>query len=471
MRRAAALVALIVLSGAAPAPTPAPAPAPADPPQLAVPAAAGVLSAPVVAIDGVDMMSSQDLARLLDASRFWRADVRKLVLRARTLRITLTVDAPIAIVDDRTVRLAGSVRSRAGELFVPISLLPALPRDSSLTRLVFDPAARVVRVAPPDGFVGSPRVQVVAGITRLTFPAERADAADVAGRSRARFRLRLPGAFAGVLPDSLPDDGLVRDLRVLPSAGGVVFELALAPETGGYRVVHEAARVTLEFTREAAPGLERFAAESPAGPRSVQVIVLDPGHGGSDMGTHAGTVIEKELTLQLARLLVPELERRTGARVVLTRTEDRSVPQEQRAEAANRARADLVVSLHFDHFPDPRAHGISIFCPAASTPDASAAGYAPVSLTAWRDVAVQYAVSSRSLAESLAGSLEQRGFGSVRVRERLPVPLLGVNAPGVLVECATLSSPDDRSRLMRPAGLRLLAVAIADGVVAYQRDE
>lgn len=483
MRRAAAAVALILLVGAAPEPARAPAPASAPPrvpaaasppavrPQRAVPAGAGVVSARVVVIDGVDMLSAQDLARMLDASRFWRADVRKLVLRARTMRITLTVDTPIATVDDRTVRLAGSVRSRTGELFVPISLLSALSRDASTRRLVFDPADRVVRVAPPNGYVGSPRVQVVDGITRLTFTAERGASADVAGRSRARFRVRVPGAFSGSLPDSLPPDGLVRDLRVLPAVGGVWFELTVAPETGGYRVVHEEGRVTLEFSRAPGPGLERFAAEAPAGPRSVQVIVLDPGHGGGDKGTHAGTAIEKDLTLQLARLLAPELERLTGARVALTRPDDRSVAQEQRAEAANREGADLVISLHFDTFPDSRAHGVSVFCPPASSPDASAAGYVPVTLTPWRDIAIRYAVSSRSLAESMAGSLEQRGFGPVRVRERLPVPLLGVNAPGVLVECAMLTSPDDMSRLMRPAGMRLLAAAIAGGVVAYQRDE
>lgn len=469
MRRGLALVALGVLLGAAPAPAPVTPTASSVEP--AVPAAAGLQSAPVVAIDGVNMVSAQDLARLLDASRFWRADVRKLVLRARTLRITLTVDTPIAIVDDQTVRLAGSVRSRRGELFVPVSLLTALPRDSSTARLVFDAGALRVRVAPLAGYVGSPQVLSLPGVTRVVFPAERSESAEVAGRSRARFRLRVPGAFAGALPDSLPEDGVVRDLRLSPAAGGVLFELALAPETVGFRLLRENGRVTLEFASEPTPGLERFAAEAPAGPRAVHVIVLDPGHGGGDAGTRAGTAIEKELTLQLARVLAPELERRTGARVVFTRTDDRAVTQEARAEAANRARADLVLSLHFDGFPSPRAQGATLFCPPASTPDATSTGYTPLALIPWREVAVQHAVASRTLAEALAGALEQHGFGPARVRERLPVALLGVQAPGILVECSTLTSPDDLAKLTRPAGLRSLASAIADGVVAYQRDE
>ena len=477
MRRGLALVALTVLLGATPAPVPAPVPVtPAASPgatssEPAVPAGAGIQSAPVVAIDGVNMVSAQELARLLDASRFWRADVRKLVLRAPRLRITLTVDTPIAIVDDQTVRLAGSVRSRRGELFVPVSLLTALPRDSSTARLVFDPAAMRVRVAPLAGYVGSPFVQTSGGVTRVVFQAERAEFAEVAGRSRARFRVRVPGAFAGALPDSLPDDGVVRDLRLSPTASGVLFELALAPESANFRILRETGRVTLEFASVPTPGFERFAAEAPAGPRAVHVIVLDPGHGGGDSGTRAGTAIEKELTLQLARVLAPELERRTGARVVLTRSDDRALTQEARAEAANRARADLGLSLHFDGFPSPGAHGATLFCPPASTSDDTRAGYAPLALTPWREVAVEHAVSSRTLAEALSGALESHGFGPVRVRERLPVALLGVNAPGILVECSTLTSPDDLTKLLRPAGLRVLASAIADGVVAFQRDE
>jgi len=57
-----------------------------------------------------------------------------------------------------------------------------------------------------------------------------------------------------------------------------------------------------------------------------------------------------------------------------------------------------------------------------------------------RDVALRHAVPSRALAEVLRARLELAGQGPVRIRERLPVPLLGVNAPGVVLELATLTS-------------------------------
>jgi N-acetylmuramoyl-L-alanine amidase len=49
--------------------------------------------------------------------------------------------------------------------------------------------------------------------------------------------------------------------------------------------------------------------------------------------------------------------------------------------------------------------------------------------------------------------------------------LVGVTAPGVLLECGTLSDPAERGRLLAPNGLRLLAAAIANGLISWQRGE
>ena len=89
----------------------------------------------------------------------------------------------------------------------------------------------------------------------------------------------------------------------------------------------------------------------------------------------------------------------------------------------------------------------------------------------WRDVAARHAVESRALADAVTAAFEERGLGPARVRERLPVPLLGVNAPGILLECATLTSAEDLARVSAPEGLRALASAIADGVLAWGRHE
>ena len=450
-----------------------------------VPRGEGPDSAPVRRIDDEPYIAVNDLARLLDATKFWRADARKLVLRSGRHSITFTVDNPFVVVDETTLWMPVPVRSLRGELQIPAVLVDSLPSDSTLARLHFDARRDRVLVLPASGGVGTPTISVQPGVTRLSFPADDPEAAVVVARSRDHLRIRFGGLFTGALPESLPADGLLRSLRPIAVVGGSAFECRVAREAAGFRLVQNAERrrLVLELATEAAPGLEAFAPEGPTGPRPLRVVVIDPGHGGSDPGVIAGNAVEKDLSLELAKLLRVELEGRLSARVVLTRHDDRDLTADQRAEIANRSHADLVLSLHFDGFPGPRARGATAYCPPATfaAPD-HAAGVAgeggsgvsrsqPVTLVPWRDVALRHAVESRSLAETILSALELKGQGPTRLRERLATPLLGINAPGLVLECAALTASADRERVRQEVGLRDLAATLAEGIQAWQRNE
>jgi N-acetylmuramoyl-L-alanine amidase len=465
-----ALLGLIALLGLA-----ALSPARAEAPRVAE-RPPGPDSAPVQIVEGERVIGANDLARLLDATKFWRGDVRKLELRVHTHRVLLTSDNPWVIVDESTIRLRTPVRSLGGELQAPIALLDSLPADSSVNRLVFDPRADRVVVVPPGGVVGSPHVSVGEGVTRIVFPADHPEDAVVVGRAREHFRVRLPGYFAGELPDSV-HQGVLTGLHALPAVSGCAFELAFDGDAQSFRLSRDSGQhhVVLEVSRGAGALWESFAPEGPPGARELRTIVLDPGHGGADLGVSVGTAIEKDLALDLARRLKHEIESRLHVRVVLTRDDDRALTVQQRAEAANRAHADLVIALHFDGLPGARASGASAYCPPA---DASATagllgGMGPnaIAVLPWRDVAARHAVECRALAEAVLGSLELRGLGPTRLRERLPYTMLGVNAPGLLLECATLTSDDDRRRVSTPEGLDALSAAITDALDAYRRNE
>ncbi len=436
--------------------------------------------AAIQTIDGVPYVGVNDLARLLDATKFWRSDLRRLVLRSGPHTLTFVADGPFAVVDTRTFWLGAPVVSRGGELQVPAAFIDSLPADSTLPRLQRDARGTSIVVLPPSGFVGTPVIDVREGAATLAFPASRPDEAVVVTRSRRDFRVRFGGLFTGVLPDTLPPSSLVRAIRPIASAGGSAFELRLDPAAGSFTLVSDGrSRVTLTVARAADAG-ETFAPEDPPGPRALRVIVLDPGHGGGDAGTTVGEVREKDLALALALKLKTALDHAMPAvRVVLTRDSDREVAPDARAEIANRAHADLVLSLHFDGFAAGRARGATAWCPPATfaEPRPAATGGRPspgpslVTLLPWRDVASRHGVQSRALAEAVLSALELGGEGPTRLRERLTIPMLGVNAPGILLECATLTDASDRDRVTQDAGLAALADAIAQGVVAYQRNE
>jgi N-acetylmuramoyl-L-alanine amidase len=206
----------------------------------------------------------------------------------------------------------------------------------------------------------------------------------------------------------------------------------------------------------------------------VRVVVLDAGHGGGDPGVRAGGLAEKDLTLALARRLRDELGSRGLTHVLLTRDDDRTLSNDQRAEYANHARADLYLSLHVDGFTSPQARGITILCPPArfgGTPLPPPPRVAPISVMPWRDVAERHAVQSLALAEVLRSTLELNGLGPVRLREMLPTTLIGVDATGLMIECGELTSSAERARLADPAALARMAALIADGVRAWERSE
>jgi N-acetylmuramoyl-L-alanine amidase len=432
-------------------------------------------NAPVARTPDGDWIAASDLARLLSATKFWHGEVRKLDLRTSRHRIQLTADNPFVLIDDRTLQLLRPVRVAGGQLYVPVALIAALPQDSTLTRLIHDARRGLVLRVPPEGLVRTPRIEVTEGRVRLTFPTDQPEDAVVIGRGRAHFRVRFGGLFVGTLPETPAFAGLLRDVRIIPASEGSAFELSVAPQAQGYRVEPSPRgdAVDLVLAREAGSGFERFAPEGPAGPRRLKVIVLDPGHGGDDAGVTAGGAVEKDLTLALARELARELERHLGARVVLTRGDDRDPPMQQRAETANRAHADMVLSLHFDGEPSASARGVTAYCPPATFADTAAPeeGPRPVLMLPWRDVATRHAVRSRELAEAVLSAIDLRGLGPTRLREQLPYPLLGVNAPGLLLECGTLTSDADRARLAGAQGLPDLARAIAAGLDAYRRAE
>src|SRR5699024_6268791 len=76
-----------------------------------------------------------------------------------------------------------------------------------------------------------------------------------------------------------------------------------------------------------------------------KTIVIDAGHGGSDPGTSANGIVEKILVLDIAKR-VEKLLKNAGYNVIMTRSDDEYVKLDDRTEIANKANADLFISIH-----------------------------------------------------------------------------------------------------------------------------
>lgn len=93
------------------------------------------------------------------------------------------------------------------------------------------------------------------------------------------------------------------------------------------------------------------------------VVVLDPGHGGSDPGASGNGLREKDLTLKIAQYAKQELEKYAGVTVYLTRSSDSYVGLKDRATYAKSVNADIFVSLHINSNTSASPNGAEIYYP------------------------------------------------------------------------------------------------------------
>lgn len=201
-----------------------------------------------------------------------------------------------------------------------------------------------------------------------------------------------------------------------------------------------------------------------AGFSTNRVIVIDPGHGGSNTGTHSvlDGRFEKEFTLDWAWQLAPLLAT-NGWQVFLTRTNDVDVSLEDRAAFADAHHADLFISLHFNSGgPNQAQAGLETYClTPAGMPSTLIRGYADF----WSEHFPNNAFDAENLQIAVrlhaallrATGLEDRG---VR-RARFIGVLHGQHRPAVLIEGGYLSNPAEAKLIESPEFRQKLAEAVA----------
>jgi N-acetylmuramoyl-L-alanine amidase len=191
------------------------------------------------------------------------------------------------------------------------------------------------------------------------------------------------------------------------------------------------------------------------------LILLDPGHGGSDKGAQAAGFRESEFSLDLALRLKAQLLAK-GLDVQLTRDSDVDLSPSARVALADAMRPAAVVSLHANAAFQPGARGPRVFVPAAGPVDEPAA---PL----WEQAARQQAGASKSLGLSVARGL---GFAGPKAVQSLKLALFrGLAVPACSVECEFVTQPEGLAALKDPARRDDLAKKLAAGIAAWALPE
>lgn len=199
----------------------------------------------------------------------------------------------------------------------------------------------------------------------------------------------------------------------------------------------------------------------------IRTICLDAGHGGKDPGNMEGTKREKDYTLLLARELKAQLEA-AGYKVIQTRTRDEFIDLDERPTYANRRKADLFISLHFNSAAATSASGVEVFCltPAgAPSSHARPEGYSGNSLPGNKNddhnMLLAYQLQKSLVKETKA---DDRGI----VRARFAV-LKTAAMPAVLVEGGFMSNPSEGRKILDADYRKNMAKGIVEGVKTFSK--
>jgi N-acetylmuramoyl-L-alanine amidase len=199
-------------------------------------------------------------------------------------------------------------------------------------------------------------------------------------------------------------------------------------------------------------------------PRARRVIVLDPGHGGENAGTKSvlGEFYEKTYTLDWAKRLAPLLEAQ-GWSVVLTRSNDVSLTLAERVAIADRERADLFISLHFNSAaPSETQAGLETYCLTPKGLPSNLVRDFEDDLTAVFPNNTFDADNLRLAVRLHRELLAINGMTDRGVRHaRFMGVLRGQNRPATLIEGGYLSHPAEARRIADPLYRQQLADAVA----------
>ena len=191
-------------------------------------------------------------------------------------------------------------------------------------------------------------------------------------------------------------------------------------------------------------------------------IFLDPGHGGSDPGAISGGVREKDLTLSVYNKVSSKLAS-LGYTVLTSRNVDKDVDLVERAEQANKANADMLLSIHFNAGGRGIARGIETYYYQ------SQADRVP-KINKENHNNAERLERSRKLANKVQQNLlYQTGANDRGVKRASFTVLRETSIPSILVELGFIDNPEERNKIKTNEYQERLANGIVDGIVEYYK--
>jgi len=402
-------------------------------------------------------------------------------------------DSKFGVVRDDLIEMPVTPVVVEGKAYVPWQFFEGFLKSEANIEVSWDETGRILSIRPREQQATSAQVSIIdiEGISKVVVelggPIEYTVARE--GNSFVvRFKSPVRPPFAeqsydnpNVTHATFASDVLRLDLAG-PDIAGNSYRL-----DNPFRIIIDLKRGVGQIETGPPGRINLKPLESPG----IRTIVLDPGHGGKEVGAVGPDgLFEKDATLALCRKLQPLLASKLKARVILTRDDDSTISLTQRTAIANQYKADLFISIHLNASLLKSAHGTETYFLSleasdelskraaerenelsASTPAPPKASSTDLKLILWDLAQQEYLKESSRLAELIQNELSQAvNVPSRGVRQAPFKVLVGATMPAALVEVGFISNPEEETRLKDGKFQDGLADAIVRAVGTFKSE-
>lgn len=479
-----------------------------------------------VVADGIRFISVKDLSVFLGLSVFENAPLKKIEVRTPSSTLKFTAENLFVVITSseskrqRVQQISAPVRYESGSFFVKSDELIALFHASADATLSLDegpsvPADTVLRVPTVIGYSLEEKSNGTMFRIRLTSPVK--DFSRMLQTGEWMYVTLVGAQCDTLLFDSTFPSGVIRRVKPVQSETSLQLSLQIRGKIVRSEIVqdqlsHDVILTMIPSSEERTePKIDSAAIRRRQSEQARQqvvksiekqkkkwkldVVVIDPGHGGHDPGAIGliGTR-EKDITLGIA-LKLGEMIRKElpDVKVVYTRKTDRFVELYRRGQIANENEGKLFISIHCNSTErkPSSANGFEIYLlRPGKTEDAIRIAEKEndvvklekdfedryQELTEENFIILTMAQSSYVKASERFAEMLEETMSAMMEGQRQPVKqagfyvLVGASMPNVLVETGYLSNVKDERFLRSPAGQKKIAQAIVNGLIGYKNE-
>jgi N-acetylmuramoyl-L-alanine amidase len=438
-----------------------------------------------VKIEGIEYISAQELAKFLEATIFFEPYTQKLVLKVNQRLLRLTPLSSVVVADDQPLNMPYEVRWLRGEIWVPARFI--VPALCILTEqsLAWDPSRSAFLYPPPSVNISGLEIKPKENGTLITVHLTKPLSYEIKEETINEISLLIPDGkpWKEGLDSTLPQ-GAIGEITTSLEEGFCCISFRLRRPNIKYRSYYKSnpPRIIISLW-------ERVSHSPPEKEDPLDVVVIDPGHGGKDPGAIGPTgVMEKDVVLKIALRLKELLRKRLKLKVILTREKDEFLPLSRRTQIANENNADLFMSIHANACRKKEVKGFEVFfLDYAKNDEARAIAAAENSAIRFESplpspqelsdldfilldmIQNEYHKESSEFAEITVKKLSPKlGIKGRGVDQAGFYVLNGAFMPAVLVEVAFISNPEDEKLLKQTWFHKKVAEALYESIKEFK---